>query len=777
MNVLPFPSSGVLDAGQDYRIDSDYSLTGMMKVPRGSSLTVADGANLSVDSLCLDDGSSLIIENSRLVTSEICTGNQSIIAGSRGRISPFSNSSIKMATGVKAELDLRSVGLDLGENGSLTLGAGSILHLDTEVLAAAAIDSPAGASLIDAPERHVLDVKSFSGQWHAPKAYAQWFIDDPEGDWAPAINNALKIDTEAVHLPGRLCRISKTIQMPVKSRLIGCTRGETKIGNETYFGTVLMPLDSESESETSGKSFIANILIMLNIRDEYFVESYDEQGKPIYISDSEYASWIKTHNPAWSAVGRYPTPLAQIKDIYFFGYNAISSGTSNQRNNTRRGIFVAGAATFEGLVFRGFQQAIQWSYDYADAKEVHHCAIHEPRNIEAAKEVYAVDMGFLGDAMIFEGNHIAPENNKALSVNSCGGGIINANILNADILINNSKGIVYSGNHSESGPQLTIRNSDVEVRGNYFEKGERPNIRIESGQYGNSSVVSLNGNIYCYFTQSNRPSCLNPGQDIELSQVSEYDIEVYAESGQSTLTALNISNEMRAYIPAGAFGNMHTTGIAICRAYKKNDEIQTVAVTEFNSRSQILSRDCKLAILWNNANRVQYPPFKIENISNPKISFGLTSGIWNESPQSYSYKASIIYDTARRIGTGYAGFKNINAIQGNSVIITLSNADATCGKQAMVRIHRENGSVKQYVDVPMCVAANCYDIGTSINGFKWKTGDGDIQFLSTIVSLEYRGDNVVAWSTAKITDTTGWQRGDIIYNVGTDTSWSMQIIK
>lgn len=60
---------------------------------------------------------------------------------------------------------------------------------------------------------------------------------------------------------------------------------------------------------------------------------------------------------------------------------------------------------------------------------------------------------------------------------------------------------------------------------------------------------------------------------------------------------------------------------------------------------------------------------------------------------------------------------------------------------------------------------------------KWKTGDGDIQFLSTIVSLEYRGDNIIAWSTAKITDTTGWQRGDIIYNVGTDTSWSMQIIK
>lgn len=130
MNVLPFPSSGVLDAGREYRINTDCSQKGMMRVPRGLFLTVCDGANLSVDSLYVDDGSSLIIENSQLVTSEIYIGNQSCLAGRHSRISPSSVGSIKMTTGVEAELDLRSVGLNLGENGSLTMGADSILHLD-----------------------------------------------------------------------------------------------------------------------------------------------------------------------------------------------------------------------------------------------------------------------------------------------------------------------------------------------------------------------------------------------------------------------------------------------------------------------------------------------------------------------------------------------------------------------------------------------------------------------------------------------------------------------
>lgn len=776
MNVLPFPSSGVLDAGREYRINTDCSQKGMMRVPRGSFLTVCDGANLSVDSLYVDDGSSLIIENSQLVTSEIYIGNQSCLAGRHSRISPSSVGSIKMTTGAEAELDLRSVGLDLGENGSLTMGADSILHLDAEVLAAAVLDSPDGVSLIDAPERHVFDVKSFRGQWHAPRAYAQWFIDDPEGDWAPAINNSLKIDTEAVRLPGRICRIGSTIHMPVKSHLIGTTRGMSQIDKDDYFGTILIPIVSSDNKV----ALTANVMITLNVRANYFdgftgdYFNWIKNTKQNLTSDEQSKEGAGT----WPSNAQFPTPLAAIKDIYLFGYNPFNSvEASSQEAKTRRGIFIAGSATLEGLVFRGFQQAVAWSHDYADAKEVHHCTVHEPNDKTNAREVYAIDMGFLGDAMIFEGNHIGPEQGKALNINSCGGGIISANILNADVRIANSKGIVYSGNHSESGPQISIYNSTVQLIGNYFEKGERPNIRIESGQYGNSSVVSLNGNIYSYFTQSKRPSCLHPGQDIVLNDVSEYDVEAFATSGQSTLTALNISNEMRCYIPAGAFGNMHTTGIAICRSYKTNDNTIVEPVTEFNSRSQILSRDCKLAILWNNANRVQYPPFKIENITNPKISFGLTSGIWNEKTQSYSYRASIIYDTVRRIGTGNAGSIAINATQGKSVIITLSNADVTCGKQAMVRIHRENGSVKQYVDVPMCVAANCYDIGKSINGFKWKTGDGNIQFLSSIVSLEYRGDNIIAWSTAKITDTTGWKRGDIIYNVGTDTSWSMQIIK
>lgn len=799
--------------GQTYVIDSDMDLSALhetLDVPPTATLSVVNGATLTVETIALGNSSILHLDGGHIACDTLSPGQSSSIEG-HGSIHSRPGSSATLTTGPGAILDFSDIEVNLGPLGTLTAGAGTTLRMAGRILSAMTLSSLSGTSVIDAPECHVFDVSNLEGRWATESAFAQWFIEPDGDDWAEAINTALTIETEGVYLPGRLCRISKTIKMPVKSRLIGRTRGVTVIDSVNdkgeiehidYYGTIIAP--------TIGAQLTQNVFILLNIRDDFF----NNIGNDTYYND--YYKYIREVHEAWPKKDHFPPSGAEVADIRFFGNNIEPASDGGLRFggqiNNLRGIFVAGAAKFKNLVFRSFEQAIAWSRDYADCKHLERCYV-QAVNGKSESTAFALDLQNLGDAAIVDGCHIDPTNAKGLRLNLCGGARITNNILNADIEIRGCKGILYSGNHSESGPQLSIINSSVEVSANYFEKGERPSIQIGSTSQSYSSVVTLSNNVYAYMTQAERPSCLYPGTNINVADVSEYDIEVIPPENQSTtLAAININNEMRCYIPTGSYNNLITTGIAICRRIGNS---APAPVKEFNTYSQFLSRDAKLAILWNDANHIQYPPFKYRNIANPQLVDRFVSeGEWinvdgMQIGQYLDYRYQFIYDSDRKIAGNIYKVKNsvsnkdyepTTVGDSNHVIgFTLRNADLAAGKQIMVRLIRLLGTDKpkeykcQYVDVPMCVASVLIDVGVSVNGYKWKDcgvlSEAQINlgdYPNTLVispihdgikDVEFHNENVVVWSDSKITDTTGWLRGDIIYNTGPDTSWTQQIIK
>lgn len=786
--------------GQTYVIDSDMDLSALhetLDVPPTATLSVVNGATLTVETIALGNSSILHLDGGLIACDTLSPGQSSSIEG-HGSIHSRPGSSATLTTGPGAILDFSDIEVNLGPSGTLTAGAGTTLRMAGRILSAMTLSSLSGTSVIEAPECHVLAIGNLNGQWRADRAFAQWFIEPDGDDWAEAINTALTIETEGVYLPGRLCRISKTIKMPVKSRLIGRTRGVTVIDSVNdkgeiehidYYGTIIAP--------TIGAQLTQNMFILLNIRDDFF----NNIGNDTYYND--YYKYIREVHEAWPKKDHFPPSGAEVADIRFFGNNIEPASDGGLRFggqiNNLRGIFVAGAAKFKNLVFRSFEQAIAWSRDYADCKHLERCYV-QAVNGKSESTAFALDLQNLGDAAIVDGCHIDPTNAKGLRLNLCGGARITNNILNADIEIRGCKGILYSGNHSESGPQLSIINSSVEVSANYFEKGERPSIQIGSTSQSNSSVVTLSNNVYGYMTQKDRPSCLNPGSYIDINNVSEYDIEVIPPKDQNTtLAAININNEMRYYIPPEGYGASITTGIAIRGKYNSN----YYGFSAFNERSQFLSRDAKIAgvyfdptSMYKYANKLQYPPFKYVTITNPILYNQFYSeGRWvfpsvMTAGQKITYEYQFIYDVDRKIaapkknlvecnapGTGNNG--TANDVEATNVIgFSLKGADVTAGKQVMVRLFRSWGSKQEYVDVPLCVASVLIDVGISVNGYKWKTGRPIISNPnSDINDVEFRNENVVVWSDSKITDTTGWLRGDIIYNTGPDTSWTQQIIK
>lgn len=750
----------------------------------------------------------MIISNGTLKCHSIIFGDNSSISGVGGTITTTAteDSSTSIETLRNVDLDFSDIEVNLGSKGILKVGEGSTLRLANKTLSALTIISPDGQAHIDAPEKHLFKISDIAGQWHARHSFAQWFVEPSAYDWADAIDNALKVDAEAVYLPGQLCRISHSLHVPVKGRLIGRTRGLTVINNDNFYGTIIAPTEdfpSSGDTVKDSAKFPGNVLIFVNVC-QPFIDGIPQ-------NDADYYKYIQETENAWGEqkkddtnnnkateiplAERFPPVGAEIADIRFYGEKIDNNKFGTAPINVR-GIFVAGTAKFSNLIMRNFQQAIAWSRDYADCKHLDHVHIQRATGKQDTDSTpFAIDLQNLGDAAIVDGCHIAPENAKALRVNLSGGARISNNIINADVEIRNSKGIVFSSNHCENGPQITILNSVVVCEGNYFEKGERPSFSIGSNYMTDSSVVTLSNNSYGYYTAEGRPSCQRPGTNIDINNVNEYDVEIAAApSVENTLVALNINNEMRYYIPANGYGTNMTTGIAIKRYIKKDNSYDDVK--NFNNRAQFLSRQSCLSILYKDANRIQFPPFKYININNPTISVKSTSGRWietSETPKTgteFYYRYQIIYDTDRGIAGALSNnlkFTIESKITNNVETLyipcfQLTNADASGGKQVMVRIFRSTSEdfsdkTTYYVDVPMCVASMCVDNGISVNGYKWKKGMPTISRNTAIQDVEFTGDNVNVWSTSKITNTSGWKRGDIIYNTGSDSSWTQQIIK
>lgn len=160
---------------------------------------------------------------------------------------------------------------------------------------------------------------------------------------------------------------------------------------------------------------------------------------------------------------------------------------------------LAGDSTaFDNVIFDDFGQAVRYVDQYLDNKRVTNCTFYcNPPGYTGTLKLYAFDLGFLGDGVLFEHNAIHDGiYNKGLRLSNSGGASVNANIINADVLIHNCRGVDFSENHIEERHTIRINSSQASLRNNFIWIGNSPSVMVYADDYQNKSIVTMSGNVF-----------------------------------------------------------------------------------------------------------------------------------------------------------------------------------------------------------------------------------------------------------------------------------------
>lgn len=88
---------------------------------------------------------------------------------------------------------------------------------------------------------------------------------------------------------------------------------------------------------------------------------------------------------------------------------------------------------------------------------------------------------------------------------------------------------------------------------------------------------------------------------------------------------------------------------------------------------------------------------------------------------------------------------------------------------------------EETVYLPLAESKTIYDNGISICGYRWvpiAENNSDIHNIPVFETFSYQVDHVEVASTTTIDNPSpGWLTGDVINNIGDDTSWTSEIIK
>ena len=391
----------------------------------------------------------------------------------------------------------------------------------------------------------------------------------------------------------------------------------------------------------------------------------------------------------------------------------------------------------------------------------------------------------LGDALVFRGNHLSSAAKSLLYLNECGGGVIDANIINGDIKIYNCKGIQYTSNHMEGGAQIHIIDSEVELNSNYIEKGNRPSVILE-GLEKSRCVVTSSQNMFIFYS-------VNQANDMDKISEDEFELNLDKKEQRfittsdvefvvDTNTCLTIRDTFRYDLVVG-FGAMVPFGV---RVNKPDGEF-----SEFNEISHFASQSSTIL-----------PGYKIRSsrsfseINAPWFYHIQTVGHtnWFKPTGDYAYKYEIIWNEKRKIDSKRngqiispvnGGDGRINLTYQGEGVLLIFNAYAV-GNQMHVRLHRyrmhPNRPIShEVVDLPISGCNTIYDNGISIAGFKWREVSLN-DWPSASAYQEYSqfefNDGCISAYTEKLPSlTSDWNKGDKIYNVGPDSDWVLKIIK
>lgn len=574
-----------------------------------------------------------------------------------------------------------------------------------------------------------------TGSWDIDRAYPQWFEIEkyinscdspiPYDDWSTPINNAIKMkQVGEVFLKNGDYGIAEPIIMSKGIKLLG--ENTQVIDNEGNGCTEIFPI-----AEGTNK----------------FTE--------------EYMLYVNSHNVSTNF--QYIDRSTIICGIRFTDWH--------KKISSRKCIYAGGGVHFDKIVWKNFIQAVKYTETYNDGRSITNCIFETGTEPNITNKEYAFDTCFLGEALKFEHNGIAnTANGKALRLSHCGGATIQGNIINGDILIKNSKAIVFDANHCEYGIQVEIVNSSVSTHNNYFYRGERPNYYIHSSGNGDESMVSMQNDMFIQIQHSDN--------------ISSYDINI------DKYTTLKISNVYRYDATTVDFGKMYTYGISV----QKTDE---TSLEDFNNYSYVASRNSEIgpnySVILNHT---------IKNVNSTHIYAAMQQGIgWNLTEGTYRYYYQIVWDKERNIkktttnsskcifpiqwynSDGSITNSNFILTDSNGILLTMS--EDTNGNCSMVRLIREKviGDPNlnnlefeaQEVYVPMCGNRILYDNGISICGYKWsepfqftliETCDKNMEMLRII------DGNVECFTKREggITPTAGWKRGDVIHNIGNNPS-------
>ena len=651
------------------------------------------------------------------------------------------------------------------------------------------------------------------GSWDIDRAYPQWFgyatYQTPVDylppatcrDAGPAINKAIKMKQMGeVFLPKGIYVIATPVYTQLGIQLIG-EKG--------------MDPNSDHPQGTT-----------LKLRGTVLQTWKSNQTDALKDSDNVFMVYINTipdsTNSITGSTGYKAGQITTIENMCLYNRICHSSyiGTEQQVQQQTTacigGIWCSETATINNVRFYNLRRAVVFGHSYYDVKCITNCdyvcsgktesspsASGESINIYSFLDmgVYAFDLGFLGDAAQFSHNAIHNGTfNKGIRLSYCGGGHIGCNVINADVLIENSKAVTFENNHVEGGHTIIIKQSVAELRNNYIEKRYNPSILVFSSVPSNASNVLLEYNSFLYY-ENLRDTALIGNENAYYSNICKWDVAI------DKFTILDVHNTFRLRVIQDRFEDNSFFGIQIAKATIIDDNTFSYSnFNEFNNFSYALSRSSQISIGFQVKKSFSV---EIAGASVPRIFMESNDTVWYGQTGYYWYACHIIWDSRRHI-TRIGGDPSLNALfwftfysedpatsneltsGGPGAVLLfdekLNDVIPDNGQQFLLRVFRYKSntssrpvSPEKSVTLPLCGALALYDNGISLSGYQWNPFTGD--FLTQCIqpnSIAYLGNNVRCLSPMRVTNYTtllGWEQGDVVINTGNDTSWDVDVIK
>ena len=405
---------------------------------------------------------------------------------------------------------------------------------------------------INAPMKQVfyngLDV---GGNWSNGRIYPQWFgavaydceaPSNPEYSSDAIMKSAKMAGTGEVFISRGFYILDKPIDLDCGVTI----SGEPGLYKNDKFGTILIAKLNYSqigweitEDQSSG-----------GIKNE---PKYDKNGDCVS-AEQPLSNYLFRINIDPNNVGlkmklkmEYPPMCATIRNLRiknktypkkFFVFDKLLS------------CVLAGDSTaFDNVIFDDFGQAVRYVDQYLDNKRVTNCTFYcNPPGYTGTMKFYAFDLGFLGDGVLFEHNAIHDGiYNKGLRLSHSGGASVNANIINADVLIHNCLGVDFSENHIEERHTIRINSSQASLRNNFIWIGNSPSVMVYADDYQNKSIVTMSGNVFrfidtIFYTRIEKDKNNKDVIVVEDDMPSNEAFECAAEVAVDEFSALDISN-------------------------------------------------------------------------------------------------------------------------------------------------------------------------------------------------------------------------------------------